>query len=429
MESDSIRSIIILIVLVMLSAYFSASETAFTSANRIRLRNEAVKGDKRSQQTLKLVENFDGVLSTILIGNNIVNIGMSALATLLFIEWFPVYGPTIATVVMTIIILIFGEITPKSIAKGKSEIFSKASTPYIHFLMIIFRPVLWLLKKWKVMLDKIFHLDDIEIISEDELMSIVDEAESGGSIEDHESQLVKSAIEFDDLEVSTILTPRVDVVSCELDATDEEIQEMFMNHNYSRLIVYDESIDNVVGVLHEKDFNRYLRTKENVDKTVSLLSVVKDVIFVPPIMNLSRLLRLMQRSKTHMAIVADEHGGTIGIATMEDVLEELVGEIWDESDIIDEEVVELKAGERYKVKGTASLEKIFELFGINGYESYVSNSVSGFVIEELGHFPVIDDSFTYHNMNVTVTAVRNRRVLEVQIDYLPTDSSGNESIR
>ena len=423
MDSDNIRSIIILIVMVMLSAYFSASETAFTSANRIRLRNEAEKGDKRSQQTLKLAENFDSVLSTILIGNNIVNIGMSALATLLFIDWFPVYGPTIATVVMTIIILIFGEITPKSIAKSKSEMFSKATTPYIHFLMVIFKPVLWVLKKWKVMLDKVFQLDDREIISEDELMSIVDVAESGGSIEDHERQLVRSAIEFDDMEVSTILTPRVDVVSCELDATDAEIEELFMDHNYSRLIIYEESIDNVVGVLHEKDFNRYLRAKETDKKSLSLLSVVKDVIFVPPIMNLSRLLRMMQRSKTHMAIVADEHGGTIGIATMEDVLEELVGEIWDESDVIDEEIVELIPGKRYKIKGTASLEKIFELFGITGYETYVSNSVSGFVIEELGQFPQVDDSFTYHNMEVTVTAVRNRRVLEVQIDYMPTEST------
>lgn len=423
MDSDNIRSIIILIVMVMLSAYFSASETAFTSANRIRLRNEAEKGDKRSQQTLKLAENFDSVLSTILIGNNIVNIGMSALATLLFIDWFPVYGPTIATVVMTIIILIFGEITPKSIAKSKSEMFSKATTPYIHFLMVIFKPVLWILKKWKVMLDKVFQLDDREIISEDELMSIVDVAESGGSIEDHERQLVRSAIEFDDMEVSTILTPRVDVVSCELDATDAEIEELFMDHNYSRLIIYEESIDNVVGVLHEKDFNRYLRAKETDKKSLSLLSVVKDVIFVPPIMNLSRLLRMMQRSKTHMAIVADEHGGTIGIATMEDVLEELVGEIWDESDVIDEEIVELIPGKRYKIKGTASLEKIFELFGITNYETYVSNSVSGFVIEELGQFPQVDDSFTYHNMEVTVTAVRNRRVLEVQIDYMPTEST------
>lgn len=273
------------------------------------------------------------------------------------------------------------------------------------------------------MLDKVFQLDDREIISEDELMSIVDVAESGGSIEDHERQLVRSAIEFDDMEVSTILTPRVDVVSCELDATDAEIEELFMDHNYSRLIIYEESIDNVVGVLHEKDFNRYLRAKETDKKSLSLLSVVKDVIFVPPIMNLSRLLRMMQRSKTHMAIVADEHGGTIGIATMEDVLEELVGEIWDESDVIDEEIVELIPGKRYKIKGTASLEKIFELFGITGYQTYVSNSVSGFVIEELGQFPQVDDSFTYHNMEVTVTAVRNRRVLEVQIDYMPTEST------
>ncbi|OJF92656.1 HlyC/CorC family transporter [Alkalibacterium sp. 20] len=426
MDSDNINSIIILIILVFLSGYFSSSETAFTSANRIRLKNEAEKGDIRAGKTMKLAENFDAVLSTILIGNNIVNIAMTAIATLLFVGWFPVYGPTIATVVMTIIVLIFGEITPKTLAKENSEFFAKASTPYIHFLMIIFRPVLWLLKKWKILLGKVFNFGDEDIISEDELLSIVEEAESGGSIEDYESQLVKAAIEFDDLEVSSILTPRVDVVSCEIDVTDEEIEELFTEHNYSRLIVYDESIDNVVGVLHEKDFNRYLRKNRTAEQAISIVSAVKDVIFVPPVMNLSRLLRLMQQSKTHMAIVADEHGGTIGIATMEDVLEELVGEIWDESDIIDEEVVESVAGKRYKIKGTASLDKIFELFGLTGFETYVSNSVSGFVVEELGHFPQVDDHFEYHNMKVTVTAVRNRRVLEVQIDYLPNDLESNE---
>jgi len=421
MDNDSFRSIILLVLLVLCSAYFSSSETAFTSANRIRLKNEAENGDERSKKTLKLAESFDSVLSTILIGNNIVNIAMSSIATLLFVNWFPVYGPTLATIVMTVIILLFGEITPKTIAKEKSEQLAKSSAPMIHFLMLVSTPVLWLLQKWKVMLDKIFNFEGEEVISEDELLSIVDEAESGGSIEDHEHQLVRSAIEFDDLEVSSILMPRVDVVGCDLDTSDEEIEELFMTHNYSRLIVYDDTIDNIIGVLHEKDFNRYLKAKKQTGRNLSLLTVVKDVIFVPPVMNLSKLLRTMQLKKTHMAVVTDEHGGTIGIATMEDVLEELVGEIWDEYDIIEEEVEEVIEGTRYKVKGTANLDKIFGIFGIQEADQYVSNTVSGFVIEELGQFPEEGDEFVYHNMKITVTMVRNRRVLEIQIDYTPIE--------
>ncbi|WP_346024013.1 HlyC/CorC family transporter [Alkalibacterium indicireducens] len=410
-----------LVLLLLCSAYFSYSETAFTSANRIRLKNEAENGDERSKKTLKLLESFDSVLSIILIGNNIVNIAMSAIATLLFVNWFPVYGPTLATIVMTVIILLFGEITPKTIGKEKAEQLAKSSTPMIHFLMLVFKPVLWLLQKWKVLLDKVFNFEGEEVISEDELLSIVDEAESGGSIEDHEHQLVRSAIEFDDLEVSSILMPRVDVVGCDLDTSDEEIEELFMTHNYSRLIVYDDTIDNIIGVLHEKDFNRYLKAKKEAGRDLSLLTVVKDVIFVPPVMNLSKLLRTMQLKKTHMAVVTDEHGGTIGIATMEDVLEELVGEIWDEYDIIEEEVEEVIEGTRYKVKGTANLDKIFEIFGIQEADQYVSNTVSGFVIEELGQFPEEGDEFVYHNMKITVTMVRNRRVLEIRIDYMPIE--------
>lgn len=426
MDNESFRSILLLIVLVILSGYFSSTETAFTSANRIRLKNEAENGDERSRKTLKLAENFDAVLSTILIGNNIVNIAMSAIATLMFVSWFPTYGPTIATVVMTVIILLFGEITPKTVAKEKSEALAKSATPLIHLLMLFFKPALWMLQKWKLMLDRVFNLGQGEIISEDELLSIVDEAESGGSIEDHEHQLVRAAIEFDDLEVSAILMPRVDVVGCELDTPDEEIEKLFMTHNYSRLIIFDDTIDNVIGVLHEKDFNRYLKAKKQQGRETSLLTVVKEVLFVPPIMNLSKLLRTMQLKKTHMAIVTDEHGGTIGIATMEDVLEELVGEIWDEYDIIEEEIEEIIQGKSYKVKGMANLDKIFELFAVEEADPFVSNTVSGFVIENLGQFPEEGDRFSYHHMIITVTQVRNRRVLEIQIDYDPAERDKEE---
>lgn len=426
MDSTDIGNIIAFLILVLFSGFFSSSETAFTSVNRIRLKNEVEKGDKKSKVALELTDKFDSVLSTILIGNNIVNIASSSIATLLFISWFPVYGPTLATIVTTILILIFGEITPKNIAKEKSETVAKGVAPVIRFLMFIFTPFLWILQKWKVMTDRLFQLEGEEVISEDELQSIVDEAESGGSIEGHEHRLVKSALDFDDLEVSSILMPRVDVVGCDIEATDEEIEKLFLTHNYSRLVVYDDTIDDVVGVLHEKDFNRYLRAKKQTGRNLSFLTVIKEVIFVPPVMNLSKLLQTMQVKKIHMAIVTDEHGGTIGIATMEDVLEELVGEIWDEYDEIEEKVEEIVPGTQYKIKGTANLEKIFEMFGIDEADNYISNTVSGFVIEELGKFAEEGDEFVFHNMKVTVTLVRNRRVLEIQIDYIPLEEDSEE---
>lgn len=394
------------------------SETAFTSANRIRLKNEAENGDKKAEKTLSLAENFDAVLSTILIGNNIANITLTTVATVLFVGWFPAYGATISTIVTTVVVLIFGEITPKSIAKDKAESLAKLSTPILRFFMFLLKPAIIFFEKWKSMLDRVFKFEKNEGISEDELLSMVDEAESGGSIEDHEHRLVRSAIEFDDLEVSTIVTPRVDVIGCEINDEEEKIEDLFYTHNFSRLIVYEDSIDNVIGVLHEKDFNRYLKAKQKNKTSDSLLTAVKNVIFVQPNMNLSMLLRKMQVEKTHMAIVADEHGGMIGIATMEDALEELVGEIWDESDTIEKEIKEIVKGTSYEVKGTANLNKIFDLFGLLNQNEFMSNTISGFVIETLGHLPVEGETFDYQNMRVTINHVRNRRVLDIQIDYI-----------
>lgn len=421
MDSGDLSSIVLLIVLILLSAYFSSSETAFTSANRIRLKNEAENGSKQAKRTLNLADNFDAVLSTILIGNNIVNIATSAIATLLFVGWFPTYGATIATIVITVIVLIFGEITPKTIAKEKSETIAKFSTPVIYVLMNLFKPAIWFFERWRMLLDKVFNFDTYETISEDELLSIVDQAEMGGSIEDHEHRLVRSAIEFDDLEVSTILMPRVDVVACDVNEGDSKIDELFSTHNFSRLIVYDDTIDNIVGILHEKDFNRYLKTKQRTGKATSILTIIKEVIFVPPVMNLSRLLRTMQLKKTHMAIVTDEHGGTVGIATMEDVLEELVGEIWDESDIIEEEIVEVVPEQTYRIKGAAKLDKLFDLFYLDHSDDFISNTVSGFVIEELNRVPEEGDLFEYENMQVEVIEVKNRRVIEIKADRLHTN--------
>lgn len=413
-SSNSIMTIVVLVVLLLLSGYFSSSETAFTSANRIRLRNDAKKGDRRAERALNLSEDYNNVLSTILIGNNIVNIASSSLATLLFVAYFPQYGATISTIVMTLLVLIFGEITPKAIAKDRPEKVAKFSTPILSVLMKILKPVNWLFAQWNNLLTRRLQTEETRI-SEEELLSIVDEAENGGALEDDEHQLIRSAIEFHDLEVDSILTPRVDVVAADLQDTDEEIQTIFDEQGYSRILLYEDSIDEVRGVLHERDFNRYMRRKAKGEEAIPLVDSMKEVIYIPPMMKLSRLLKIMQQSKAHMAVVSDEYGGTIGIVTMEDILEELVGEIWDETDDIEEEIIFISDG-KYQVRGEASLEKVFDLFDLHDEENFVSNTISGFVSEMLGRFPQESDQLSYRNMLLHVVKVKDTRIQEIVIE-------------
>ncbi|MCA9766244.1 MAG: HlyC/CorC family transporter [Carnobacterium sp.] len=417
MDSDSnVMTIVILLGLILLSGYFSSSETAFTSINQIRLRNSAKKGDKRAEWTLKLAEDYNNVLSTILVGNNIVNIASSSLATILFIKYFPQYGVTISTIVMTILVLIFGEITPKAIAKDRPEKVAMFATPFLSILMKFLMPINWLFAKWNNSLAKRLQSEE-KSISEEELLSIIDEAEIGGSLEVDEHQLIRSAIKFHDLEVDTILTPRVDVVAADLQDSDEEIQKIFDENVYSRILLYDDSIDEVRGVLHERDFNYYIRRKAKGEKTLSLTEMMKEVLHVPAMMKLSRLLKIMQQSKVHMAVVVDEYGGTIGIVTMEDALEELVGEIWDETDYIEEEITFISE-DKYLVRGEASLEKVFDLFQLQNSEKFFSSTISGFVAEILGHFPKEGDKVIYKTMSLKVVKIKNTRVLEIIVEKI-----------
>lgn len=419
MDQETIRSIFFLIVMVLTSGFFSASETAFTSANRIKLQNEADKGDKSAQRALLLTHNYDSVLSTILVGNNLVNILSSSLATLLFVRFFPTYGVPLSTVIMTIIVLIFGEISPKTIAKENANGFAKFSAPILKVLMTAIAPINWFFTQWKKLLDRIFKFRDTNIISEEELISIVNEAESGGGIDDYEVELIRSAIEFNAMDASSILTPRVDVIGADIDDSIEEMEELFTQFNYSRIIIYDDSIDNILGVMHEKDFNRLLRRAQKRKETPDVSTILKEVIFVPPSMPLYKLLRSMQFNQLHMAAVTDEYGGTIGIVTLEDILEELVGEIWDESDIIREEIKTMKDGS-YKVLGGTNLEKVFDLFDFDhlNEEEFISNTISGFVTEMLGHIPEEGDTFIYKEIRITVLKTQDRRVLEVKLEKI-----------
>ena len=417
MDSGHITSIIIFFICIILSAYFSSSETAFTSARAVKLKTKAKNGDRRAARAVKLQNRFEEVLSTILIGNNLVNIASSSVATVFFVSFYPTYGATISTIVTTIILLLLAEITPKLLAKLAPEKIAKLSSPILEILLVIFKPLVWLLSQWQRMIKKVLPVSSVNSLSEEELLSFVDEARVDGSIEHEEHRLVKAAIEFDDVDVSTILTPRVDVVGVDIEDSDDKIETTFDQHPFSRLIVYDESVDNVVGVLHQKDFHRYLRAKHrNQLRVQSVINLVSEVLYVPPVIKLSDLLRLMQRNKNHMAVVVDEHGGMSGIATMEDALEELVGEIWDETDVVENEIEELDEDvETYLVKGTYSIEKLLTQLELDFSEDWISNTVSGFVIEQLERVPKSNDSFQYGGYEFIVLDAQKRRVNEVLI--------------
>lgn len=368
-------------------------------------------GNRKAAATYRLAENFDKLLSTVLIGNNIVNIASTSIATVLFIDLLgeKASTTTISTVVMTVVVLIFGEVTPKSIAKELPEQFAIFATPFLRLLMLLFTPFVAFFSAWKKVLSKMFRFSANDAITGDELLNIVEEAHSGGGIDETESDLIRSAISFSDRPVSEILTPRVDVVAVSKDDDPEKIAAVFDDSGFSRLPVYDESVDSIVGIIHIRDFNKLMASKEG-----SLDSIIKEPVFVAKQMPISGLLKLMQSKKTHMAVVADEYGGTIGLATMEDILEELVGEIWDEYDEVVEEFSEQPDG-TVKVLCSTQLDKFFEYFELEEDEESESVSVGGWVLEQLGKIAEPGDTFTYDKLDVTVTGVEERRVLEISV--------------
>ncbi|MBQ5312644.1 MAG: HlyC/CorC family transporter, partial [Oscillospiraceae bacterium] len=394
MEGDSI-SLIIIVLCVIMSAYFSATETAFSSLNRIRIKNMAEKGDKKAQLVLNLSENFDNMLSTILIGNNIVNILSASLATVLFVNWLGnEAGPSVSTAVTTVVVLIFGEITPKSIAKESPEKFAKFSAPFLRVLMFILTPFNFLFSLWKKLMSVIIKSDDSRSITEEELITIVEEAEQEGGIDEEESTLIRSAIEFSEVEAKDVYTPRIQIEGVPEDATKDEVARMFTETGYSRLPVYRESLDHIIGVIYHKDFHNYVY---NTDKDIS--SIIRPAIFVTPNKKIDELLKELQQQKSHIAFILDEYAGTMGLVTLEDIVEELVGEIWDEHDEIVQEIVQISENE-YHVLGSADIEEVFEKF--DNSEEIDVMTASGWVMNVLGRIPNEGDSFVYKNLDVTV---------------------------
>ncbi len=405
MKAD-ILSLIIIAVCIILSAYFSSTETAFSSLNRIRMKNLAENGNKRAGLVMKLYGNYDKLLSTILIGNNIVNIAASALATVIFVRILGEgSGSAVSIGVITVLVLFFGEITPKSLAKEFPEKFAMFSAPFLSFLVTVLTPVNYIFVLWKKLVTLLFHSNEDASITEEELLTIVDEAEQEGGIDEQESELIRSAIEFNELEAIDIFTPRVDVVGIPAGSTKEEIAKVFIETGYSRLPVYEESLDNIIGIIHQKDFhNKVYHTDLPLD------AIIHPAIYITKTMKIDDLLSHLQKAKSHFAVITDEYGGTEGIVTMEDILEELVGEIWDEHDEVVEEFQQLSEN-RYKVLGSANVDKMFEFFDIEGEAD--SSSVSGWAMEQIGEIPKVGDAFDYKNLSAVVHQVENKRVLEI----------------
>lgn len=407
MEEQSI-SLIIIIGCIIMSAYFSATETAFSSLNRIRIKNMAEKGNKRAGLVLKLSENYDGLLSTILIGNNIVNIASASLATVIFVKLLgDEAGASISTVVTTIVVLIFGEVSPKSIAKESPEQFAMFSAPFLNAFMVLLTPANYLFKQWKKLLSLLIRTSGDSGITEEELLAIVEEAKQDGGIDEQEGSLIKSAIEFTELEAMDIATPRVDVTGIPVDADKEEIAAVFGETGYSRLPVYKDKIDDIIGIIYQKDF--YNQVYRGV---CSVEAIVRPALYVAKSKKINVLLKELQKNKMHIAVVIDEFGGTMGIVTLEDILEELVGEIWDEHDVVVQEIEKI-SDQEYLVLGNTSVEKLFEELG--GEEEFESFTVSGWVMELAERIPEEGDVLYYENMTITVMKMKDRRVEQVRI--------------
>jgi CBS domain containing-hemolysin-like protein len=420
MTEEVLIQIIVIGFLILMSAFFSATEIAFSSLNPIKLKHAIQNGHHRVKKTLVLSEDFDRILTTILVGNNIVNIASASLATVIFVRYWGDLGVTLSTAVMTVLVLIFGEISPKSLAKRMPEKFAIAITPILQLFIWILYPLSFIFGGIQKLINRRFKEEEGPSITEEELLTYVSEVQQEGGINENEGDLIRNVIDFDDLKIEEIFTPRVNVVAISKDEDIKKIIHLFKHSGYSRIPVYEESIDNIIGIINHKDFyNRVVLEKQTLE------SIIKPPVFVTEYMKVSNLLDLLQENKAHMAIVKDEFGGTLGVVTMEDILEEIVGDIWDEHDEIIEQIIQIDEF-TYKVKGTADLDDVFETLLIEDEVDF--STVNGWVQDMLGRIPMVGDSFIFKNIKVVVTSADTKKVLEVNIHIVNLEPELSEDM-
>ncbi len=419
-----------MVVLLVFSAFFSSTETAFTSFNKIRMKNLAQNGSKRAQLVTKIEGKYDRFLTSVLIGNNIVNIALSSIATLFFIalfenatssESFEGIATTVSTVVVTVAVLIFGEIAPKVIARQNADKMAMLLAPFINVVIIILMPLSLIFGGWSKLLSLIFRSKEQTAYTEEELITIVDEAEEDGTLESDEGDLIRSAIEFNDVCAGDILTPRVDICAISKDETVPNIAKVFIENAYSRLPVYDEDLDDIIGILHEKDF---FIAYHNNNKTIT--KYLKKPVHVSEHIKIADLLQVLKTKKCHMAVVVDEFGGTMGIVTMEDIIEELIGDVFDEHDEISEDYKELPDGS-FIVKCSTELDNFFEKFGIEvNSDDDMPQTLNGFIMKELEAFPQIGDVVFYQGLRIEIKKIGPKRIEEAHVSKIEEEEKGAE---
>ena len=419
---EGLPCIIIIIVLVIFSAFFSSAETSYTSCNRIRLKTEADDGNKKAQSILNILEKYDRLLSTILIGNNIVNIASASLATVVFTRYFQENGSWISTIVMTIIVLIFGEVVPKGVAKNNAEAFAKFYLPIIKVLIIIFFPLSWLLEKISGLFNKLVKSDENdETLTEAELLTIIDEIEEEGKIKPYEKDLISSAIKFDDIEVKDIVTPRKDITAIDMEMSFEEIHKIFDETKYTRIPVYSGTIDNVIGILHEKDFYSYLLKYNNDPSEFKVTKIMKTAHFVSQETKVSVIFKMFKDQRFHMAIVLDQFDSTLGLITLEDIIEELVGEIFDETDEIFDETTKVDEY-HYRVSGKEILQDAFNIIEIDVEdedELDLNQTINSWLSSVFGRIPSSGDNFVFQDeWKIKVLSATRKGAKEVEFERL-----------
>ncbi len=413
--------IFIIVILIILSAVFSASETALSSVNKVRLRSYADEGSKRAKLAIKITDNFDKTLTTILIGNNIVNLASTTVATVMISMRFGAKYVPISTAVMTVLIIIFGEIIPKNMASEFSETFTMIIAYPLYGLITVLTPVVWLLIRLKNLVIRLCGgSKDQPTMTEEELKYIIDEIEDEGVLDENESDLVKSALEFSDITISEILIPRVNISAVDIEQTPDEIKDVFITSHFSRLPVYEKTIDNIVGIIHEKNFfDMYLNNRRDIRE------IIQKPLYIFEMTTISEIMQQMQKAKTHMAVVVDQYGGTQGIVTMEDIIEELVGEIYDETD--EEDTSFIKVGEdEYEVDAGLSIRDFLDNIGLDPDEIETDcNSIGGLVMENLDHIPDPGEECDCGRFHFKVLSVDEQRIQRVSITVSP-EGGGDE---
>lgn len=422
MDTNVIYAIII-VILIAMSAFCSCSETVFSCASAVRLKLWADEGNKKAKRALKIVNNYDKALTAILIMNNIVNLSCSALATLLFLNIFPTYGAAISTGVITLLVLTFGEIIPKCFGKEQCDKLALSISGILNAMTVVLTPLIYLFLGIKKIALKLFSVSgDDHTVTEDELKYIVEEIEEHGVLEKQESEMVRSVLDFDETTVVEVLTPRVDVIALDINADHNKIMKVIKEHRFSRIPVYEDTIDHIIGILHTWD---YLDTVAS-GKKAKLRELISPAQFIFQTQNLSSVLTEFRRRRLHIAVVTDEYGGTLGIVTMEDLLEEIVGEIWDEDEEIETPIQKINDHE-WRVDGDMELDNMYELFGMTRNEDdseFVT--VGGFVAETLESIPQKGDSFEFRGLSITVDSVKNQRIRTVTIKLLEKEDEESE---